>query len=163
MPAIGTTIATARSRRCSARLPLALLVAALGLVALGATAASGSAQPEPQAGISAASCNGKAFVPFQRGRLLTSRGNLNCGGDVARQRLRTCLEQFVGGRYRPVVCDTTTKPGPGKIVTVARRTCPDGPDTNFRTRSFFFLRDVSGARDSGKAVSDPVSFPRRCS
>lgn len=151
-----------RCRRRFARLPLAMLVAAIALVALGATVANGSAQPEPQAGISAASCNGKAFAPTQGGRLLNSRGNLTCVGDVAKQRLRTCLEQFVGGRYRPVVCDTASKGRPGKIIAVARRTCPDGPDTDFRTRSFFFLRDVSGATARGKAVSDPVSFPRRC-
>lgn len=144
------------------RLPLAMLLLGALAVALGTTVASGSAKSEPQAGISAASCNGKAFSPTQRSRQLSARGNLNCGGDVAKQRLRTCLEQRVGRRFRTVACDTAVRFGPGKINAVARRTCPDGEETDFRTRSFFFLRDESGDAARGKAVSDPRSFPRRC-
>ncbi len=148
--------------RRSLRLPLIMLLSALALVALGATVASDPARSQPQAGASAASCNGKSFAVTQRSRLLSAKGNLNCGGDVAKQRLRTCLEQLVGGRFRTVACDTAVRFGPGKIDAVARRTCPDGEETNFRTRSFFLLRDESGDAARGKAVSDPRSFPRRC-
>jgi hypothetical protein len=148
--------------RPSLRLRLTMLVGALALVALGAVVASDSARSQPQAGASAASCNGKSFAPTQRSRLLSARGNLNCGGDVAKQRLRTCLEQRVGRRFRTVACDTSVRFGPGRINAVARRTCPDGEETDFRTRSFFFLRDEGGDAARGKAISDPRSFPRRC-
>jgi hypothetical protein len=138
----------------------------LGLLAVAATAvaiaAPAAASGGPQASESRAHCDGKAFSPSQRGKLLTSRGVLTCTGDVAKQRLRTCLEQQRGFHFVTVECQTQIKYGGGTIRTVVRHKCADSTTRAFRTRSFLFLRDVSGDKANGKAVSDLRVFPRLC-
>ena len=138
-----------------------LIVVALAAAALGGGIASGS-DGGPTAGASVARCNGKAFSPTQSGRLLTSKGSLTCRGDVAKQRLRTCLEQENNGRFSTVKCDTRVKFGPGTIFAKAQRRCGASLARGFRTRTFLFLRDVSGQKAFGKAISDLRAFPRRC-
>jgi len=135
----------------------------LALAATGAAAASGSAHRAPHAVASLANCSGKAFSPTQTGKVLTSKGRLTCTGDVAKQSLRTCLEQQRGGRYVTVECQTRVKFGPGRIDTVVRHSCAKGVVRPFRTRSFLFLKDVSGQTAHGKAVSVQRAYPRLCS
>ena len=142
---------------------LIAVVAALALAAFGASAASGSAERAPGAVASLANCNGKAFSPTQTGKVLTSKGRLTCTGDVAKQRLRTCLEQQRGGRYVQVECETRVKFGPGRIDVAVRHSCAKSVVRSFRTRSFLFLRDVSGQTAHGKAVSAQRVYPRLCS
>jgi hypothetical protein len=137
-----------------------LLCCALGAGAIYSAVASGSGGPS--AGASVARCNGKAFSPTQRGKLLTGKGFLRCTGDVARQRLRTCLEQEVGSRFEIVKCVVKVRRGPGKITARAQRRCGRDVARSFRTRSFLFLRDRSGERARGKAISDTRVYPRRC-
>ena len=141
----------------------AAIVAALALAAVGSTGAGAAQQRAPHAVASLANCNGKAFSPTQTGKILTAQGRLTCTGDVAKQRLRTCLEQQRGGRYVTVECDTRTKFGPGQIAIAVRHACASSVARSFRTRSFLFLRDVSGATAHGKAVSDQRVYPRLCS
>jgi hypothetical protein len=143
---------------------IALLIAtALVAGALGGGLASGSTGPGPSAGASAAHCSGKAFSPTQTGNLLRARGTLTCRGDVAKQRLRTCLEQFVPGRgFITVRCKVKVRSGPGRLVVRARRACRRGAAHAFRTRSFLFLRDRSGKKARGRAVSDRRVYPRSC-
>jgi hypothetical protein len=144
--------------------PAVGLAATLLIVAaLGAGVARGAPEGAPSAGASVASCSGKAFSPTQRGSLLTSRGALSCRGDVARQRLRTCLEQQAGSRFVAVECQTRARSGPGTIRIVVRHRCGRDDARAFRTRSFLFLRDRSGQQDRSSAVSDLRVFPRRCS
>ena len=57
-----------------------------------------------------------------------------------------------GGRYVTVECQTRVKFGPGRIDTVVRHSCAKGVVRPFRTRSFLFLKDVSGQTAHGKAV-----------
>jgi hypothetical protein len=136
---------------------------ALALTALAAGAASGSPERAPQASASLANCNGKAFSPTQTGKVLTAKGRLTCTGDVAKQRLRTCLEQQRGGRYVAVECQTQVRFGPGRIDTVVRHACVKSVVRSFRTRTFLFLKDVSGQTAHGKAVSAQRVYPRLCS
>lgn len=138
-----------------------LIAVALTAAALGGGVASGS-DGGPTAGASLARCNGKAFSPTQSGNRLTSKGSLTCTGDVAKQRLRTCLEQENNGRFSTVECDTTVKFGPGTIFAKAQHRCGSAVARGFRTRSFLFLRDVSGQKAFGKAISDLRAYPRRC-
>lgn len=137
---------------------LSLAAATVAIAALAPAAASGG----PQASQSRASCNGKAFSPTQRGKLLTSKGTLTCTGDVAKQRLRTCLEQQRGFRFVTVECQTRIRYGAGSISAAVRHRCAESTTRAFRTRSFLFLRDVSGDKARGKAVSDLRVFPRLC-
>jgi hypothetical protein len=139
------------------------IVAALALAAFGSTGAGAAEQRAPHAVASLANCNGKAFSVSQTGKVLTAKGRLTCTGDVAKQRLRTCLEQQRGGRYVTVECETRTNFGPGSITIAVRHVCADGVIRSFRTRSFLFLRDVSGQTAHGKAVSDQRVYPRLCS
>jgi hypothetical protein len=140
---------------------VALLVTLLTVAVLGAGVASGE-QGGPSASASLASCNGKAFSPTQRESLLTSKGTLNCTGDVSRQRLRTCLEQQRGRRFVAVECQTRSRSGPGTIEIVVRHHCHRETARAFRTRSFLFLRDRSGEKDRSSAVSALRVFPRHC-
>ena len=141
----------------------AAVVATIALAAVGATVASATDQRAPQAVASLANCDGKAFTPTQTGRVLTSKGRLTCTGDVAKQRLRTCLEQRRGGRYVTVECATRSRFSPGTIRLVVRHICVSSVRRSFRTRSFLFLKDVSGQTAHGKAVSDQRVYPRLCS
>ena len=141
----------------------------LALVSIGASAVAvaallpGAASGGPQASESRAHCDGKAFSPTQHDKLLTSRGTLTCSGDVAKQRLRTCLEQQRGFRFVTVECDNAIKFGPGTITTAVRHRCAESTTRAFRTRSFLFLRDVSGDKANGKAISALRVYPRLCS
>jgi hypothetical protein len=137
---------------------LVIFVAATG--ALWSAVASGSGGPT--AGAAVARCNGKAFSPTQRGKLLTAKGILRCRGDVARQRLRICLEQKAGSGFEAVECVVNVRGGPGTVTARAQRRCARGVARRFRTRSFLFLRDRSGERARGKAVSATRVYPRRC-
>ena len=128
--------------------------------ALWSAVASGSGGPSADASV--ARCNGKAFSPTQRGKLLTAKGVLRCTGDVATQRLRTCLEQRTGSGFVAVECVTNTRHGPGTVTARAQRRCARGIARRFRTRSFLFLRDRSGERARGKAISDSRVYPRDC-
>ena len=145
------------------RLWLIAAVLALALAAIGTGVASGSPQRAPHAVASLANCNGKAFGPTQTGKILTAKGRLTCTGDVAKQRLRTCLEQQRGGRYVAVECQTRVRFGPGRIDSVVRHACVKSVVRSFRTRSFLFLKDVSGQTAHGKAVSAQRVYPRLCS
>jgi hypothetical protein len=139
------------------------IVAALALAAVGAAGAGAAEQRAPHAVASLANCNGKAFSPTQSAKILTAKGRLTCTGDVAKQRLRVCLEQQRGGRYVTVECETRTRFGPGQVTIAVRHVCASSVTRSFRTRSFLFLRDVSGAMAHGKAVSDQRVYPRLCS
>lgn len=141
---------------------IAALAAALALAAVGATSASGTPERSPGAVASVANCNGKAFSPTQDGKLLTSKGRLSCTGDVAKMRLRTCLEQQRGGRFVTVECDNKARFGAGSVAVVVQHRCGASTRRGFRTRSFLFLRDVSGQTAEGKAVSDLRVYPRLC-
>jgi hypothetical protein len=143
------------------RLALAV-IAALACAALWSTVATSAADPGPTASASVANCNGRSFSVTQRNNLLTSKGTLVCTGDVAKQRLRTCLEQQVGRRFATVKCVTEVRFGPGLITVRAQRRCGEDVARAFRTRSFLFLRDVSGEKARGKVISDLRVFPRRC-
>lgn len=138
----------------------------LTLVAIGTGAAAIAALPAaasgPPASASRAHCDGKAFPPTQSGKLLTSKGTLTCRGDVAKQRLRTCLEQQRGFHFVTVECETKVKYGPGKITTFVQHRCVKSAARAFRTRSFLFLRDMSGDKANGKAISDLRVYPRLC-
>jgi hypothetical protein len=137
-----------------------LVISALATVALWDAAASGSGGPT--AGASVAQCNGKAFSPTQRGNLLTSKGLLRCTGDVARQRLRTCLEQRTPSGFVMVECVAHVRRGPGTVTARAQHRCARDVARRFRTRSFLFLRDRSGERARGKAISETRVYPRDC-
>ena len=147
----------------SGRRWLIAAVLALALTAIGTGVASGSPERSPHAVASLAHCNGKAFSPTQTGKILTSKGRLTCTGDVAKQRLRICLEQQRGGRYVTVECQTRVKFGPGSIDGVVRHSCAKAVPRSFRTRSFLFLKDVSGQTAHGKVVSAQRVYPRLCS
>jgi hypothetical protein len=136
-----------------------LVASAVANAALLPAAASGG----PEAAASAAHCDGKAYPPTQHDKLLTSKGTLTCSGDVSKQRLRTCLEQQRGFHFVTVECDTRVKFGPGTITTVVRHRCAESTTRSFRTRSFLFLRDISGDKANGKAISDLRVYPRLCS
>jgi hypothetical protein len=137
-----------------------LVICAVASGALWSAVASGSGGPT--AGASAASCNGKAFSPTQRGKLLTSKGILRCRGDVARQGLRICLEQRTGSGFEAVECVVNVRGGPGTVTGRVQRRCARGVARGFRTRSFLFLRDRSGERARGKVISATRVYPRRC-
>jgi hypothetical protein len=137
-----------------------LVVFAVASGALWSAVASGSGGPT--AGASVARCNGKAFSPTQRGNLLTAKGVLLCTGDVARQRLRTCLEQRTGSGFVAVECVANVRHGPGTVTARAQRRCARGVARRFRTRSFLFLRDRNGQRARGKVISATRVYPRRC-
>jgi hypothetical protein len=137
---------------------LSIGACAVAVAALVPAAASGGRQ----ASDSRAHCDGKPFPPTQQDKLLGARGSLTCSGDVAKQRLRTCLQQQRGFRFVDVECDTQIKYGPGTIRTVVRHRCASSTARAFRTRSFLFLRDLSGDKANGKAVSDLRVFPRLC-
>lgn len=145
----------------SRRWPALAAIAAVAVTAAALLPAIASGGP--QATQSRAHCNGKAFSPTQRDKLLTSKGSLTCTGDVAKQRLRTCLEQQRGFHFVTVECETKIKYGPGTVVTVVQHRCAESTTRAFRTRSFLFLRDVSGDKANGKAVSDLRVYPRLCS
>ena len=138
-------------------------VLALALAAVGASVASGAPERSPRAVASLANCNGKAFSPTQTGKILTSKGRLTCTGDVRKQRLTVCLEQQRGGRYVTVECQTKVKFRAGSLEVVVRHSCAKGLVRSFRTRSFLFLKDVSGQTAHGKAVSAQRVYPRLCS
>jgi hypothetical protein len=143
------------------RLIATAIVLALALAAVG-SAGAGAEQRAPHAVASLANCNGQAFSPTQSGKVLTAKGRLTCTGDVAKQRLRVCLEQQRGGDYVTVECETRTRFGPGQVTIAVRHICASSVTRSFRTRSFLFLRDVSGATAHGKAVSDQRVYPRLC-
>jgi hypothetical protein len=98
----------------------------------------------------------------QRDNKLIAKGSLDCTGDVARSELTVCLEQRGRSGYRKVECNTGFRLRPGKYTVRVEHACRRGPDREFRTRAFLFLRDLNGQRAHGKAISPTPVFPRRC-
>jgi len=115
-----------------------------------------------EATASKANCQGTAFSPVQRQNKLISKGTLECTGDVARSRLQVCLEQRTRRGYQRVECNTGFRLRPGKFTVRVEHACKRGPDREFRTRAFLFLKDLNGQRAHGKAISPTPVFPRDC-
>jgi hypothetical protein len=137
--------------------------AALALSA-GAFLAAGPASLASGEGASAsvANCQGKAFSPVKTNRKFTAKGNLSCTGDVATARLRVCLEQQVGARFRTVECKKKVRHSPGGLFAKVEHICRPSVSRDFRTRAFLFLRDLNGQKARGKAISPTPVFPFRC-
>jgi hypothetical protein len=148
--------------RASRRTLGVAFAAAAALTAVGVSTLGGTASGAPAAGASAAHCNGHAVEVRQVGGRLAAKATLDCTGDVATMRLRTCLQQLGSGGFETIKCVVAVRHSPGHLQAVARRACPRDTDTVFRTRAFLFLKDDSGARDRGKVLSDGKPFPRHC-
>jgi hypothetical protein len=95
--------------------------------------------------------------------VLTSKGRLSCTGDVAKMRLRTCLEQRRGSRFVTVECANKARFGPGVVAVVVQHRCAASARRPFRTRSFLFLRDVSGQTAQDQILAPVRFYPRLCS
>ena len=137
---------------------VALTLAASACLAVApATVASGDG-----ASASVANCQGKAFSPVKRNRKFIAKGNLACTGDVATARLRVCLEQQVGFKFRTVECARKVRHSPGGLFVRVEHICRQSVNRDFRTRAFLFLKDLNGQRARGKAISPTPAFPFRC-
>ena len=141
-----------RGRAVALAILAALAVAALTAPAAGAGGATASR----------ATCNGKSFTPFQRGNRVVGRGTLTCTGDVAKMRLRSCLEQNVNGRYKTVRCEVRVRFRPTTVEARISEVCAPSIVRGFRVRSFLFLRDQNGQIATGKVISGKAVLPRRC-
>jgi hypothetical protein len=135
-------------------------------LALAGTACLAVGMPTVAAGdgasASVANCQGKAFSPVHRNRKFISKGNIACTGDVATARLRVCLEQQVGFRFRTVECAKKVRHSPGGLFARVEHICRRSVERDFRTRAFLFLKDLNGQRARGKAISPTPVFPFRC-
>lgn len=142
-------------RRGAIALAAAAALAVLALAAPAAGLAGGATA-------SKATCNGKSFTPFKRGNRVVGKGTLTCTGDVAKMRLRSCLQQVVNRRFRTVGCEVRTRLRAATVEARISRVCAPSILRGFRVRSFLFLLDENGQIATGKVISGKAVLPQRC-
>lgn len=152
------------SRKSRLGRPLLIAGVALAVMGIGAgtTVAGNDSNTDAEATASTARCDGKTFSPVKQGNRIVSKAKLECTGDVGKMKLRSCLEQQVNGRFKTVECDRNFRNKPATMWTKVSHVCSPTIERSFRTKSYLFLRDVSGETASSTGVSNTRVYPQRC-